>query len=329
MDDVGWRPRVGQGKEPVMKRAFTLVELLVVVGVIGILITILLPVVLRSKRHAEAAAGTANLRSLSQIMSMYTTDNQEAFLNPFGTGPGNFMLATSPLQPELKWNFANPVFPPNHTEAFAYYWYSYLSELDQAPRFREEQFSPADAWMKELQKGMGKRGETREGLMLWPSSFLYSPVFYSSGERFPGGQRLDATAGNIRSQYAQNVAYPSGKVMLFERMDFDQRDRVTVDEATGTSTRIGRPPSWNNIRSHTAVATVDGGIQEVDISELYASDDPNLVPADLVASSDRPGLVHPFDQPELPAGAGAGTDGAYPAFFWSTIHGLEGRDLPH
>ncbi len=308
------------------RRGFTLVELLVVVGVIGVLISILLPVVLRSKRHAEAAAGTANLRSLSQVMGMYTTSNQEAFLNPFGGSPEGFWFAVSPANSALQWSFLVPIHQESTTEGFAYYWYSYLADLDQAPRFREEQFSPADAWMKELQKGMGKHGETREGLMLWPSSFVYSPVFFSGSDRFPGGPRQDASASNIRTQFAQSVAYPSSKVLLFERMDFDQRDRITVSD-NGQSSRVGRPPAWNNIRSKTAVATVDGGVQEVDMSLLYGAEDHSLVPADQASASDRPGLRAPYDRDDLPTGSGSGSDGDYPAFFWSTVNGVEGRDL--
>ncbi|KAA0212430.1 MAG: hypothetical protein EDM82_15040 [Cyanobacteria bacterium CYA] len=36
---------------------------------------------------------------------------------------------------------------------------------------------------------MGNRGETREGLMSWPSAFVYSPVFFSGSNRFSGGPR--------------------------------------------------------------------------------------------------------------------------------------------
>lgn len=311
-----------------MRKAFTLVELLVVIGVIGILISILLPVILRSKRHAEAAAGTANLRSLSQIMGMYTTDNGEAFLNPYG-GASDYRHVRSVFNPEIEWSFnAHPLCPECSTEGFSLYWYSYLADVEDQPRFRDEQFSPADAWMRDLRKAMGKRDETRQGLMLWPSSFVYPPVFYSDSGRFPGGLHTEATSGNVRTQFSQSVAYPSKKVLLFERADFDQRDRITVSD-TGGSTRVGRPPAWNNIRSHTAVATVDGGVQEVDMSELYGSSDQALIPLGQASGSDRPGLVRPVGMDEIPSGAGGGGDGGYPAFFLLTVNGIEGRDLPN
>jgi prepilin-type N-terminal cleavage/methylation domain-containing protein len=53
-------------------RAFTLVELLVVIGIIAILIAILLPVLKRVRQQAQQTACAANLYQLGQAMTIYT-----------------------------------------------------------------------------------------------------------------------------------------------------------------------------------------------------------------------------------------------------------------
>src|SRR4051812_35757382 len=58
------------------QRAFTLVELLVVIAIIVILIAILLPLLMGAKRHAQRIACAANLRQLRMLMTMYTDENR-------------------------------------------------------------------------------------------------------------------------------------------------------------------------------------------------------------------------------------------------------------
>jgi prepilin-type N-terminal cleavage/methylation domain-containing protein/prepilin-type processing-associated H-X9-DG protein len=57
-------------------KAFTLVELLVVMGIIAILVGILLPVTSRAMDSARSAACKSNLRSIYQATAVYAADNR-------------------------------------------------------------------------------------------------------------------------------------------------------------------------------------------------------------------------------------------------------------
>src|SRR5829696_218742 len=69
------------------RRAFTLVELLVVIGIIAILIGILLPTVARARESARRASCLSNLRQVGMAMRFYAHDNRDQV--PLGYRIGN------------------------------------------------------------------------------------------------------------------------------------------------------------------------------------------------------------------------------------------------
>jgi prepilin-type N-terminal cleavage/methylation domain-containing protein/prepilin-type processing-associated H-X9-DG protein len=57
------------------RRGFSLVELLVVVGIIAVLVGILMPALTRARRQANAASCLSNLRQLAYAYGLYVSDN--------------------------------------------------------------------------------------------------------------------------------------------------------------------------------------------------------------------------------------------------------------
>lgn len=321
---TSWHPRCG----------FTLIELLVVIAIIAVLMSIALPALGKARRTARATVGVANLRSLSQVMFTYTIDNQSAFLCPFRAewpDPSinwNDAPWKEPDGTTIVWRFS-AIDPKVHTEAFAFYWYSFLNRYYGNRGVPQEMFSPADEELMGMRSSLARSPESMAGEMLWPSSFLYSPTTWCSPDRYYAGDRLPMDASLLRGSTVDNVLNPSAKVFLWERADFTQTKRP------GLQAPQNRPPAWNNPRAKVHVATCDGSISKADIGDIMAratSGDFNNVdlnPGGLAFAPDLPPLHPPVDLVgQYPTGGGTTTDDEYPLFFWATQGGVRGRDLP-
>jgi prepilin-type N-terminal cleavage/methylation domain-containing protein len=105
-------------KPPHAPRAFTLVELLVVVAVIAILVGVILPALSGAREAGLRTANLNNLRSIGQGTAMYVNDHQHFFAHKLPSG--RVHAATG--RPGARWHFAlgdyvgQPYLPRNDEE---------------------------------------------------------------------------------------------------------------------------------------------------------------------------------------------------------------------
>ncbi|MBY0312749.1 MAG: type II secretion system GspH family protein, partial [Phycisphaerales bacterium] len=275
-----------------MRKAFTLVELLVVIAIIATLMAILLPALAGSRRQARATVGAVNMRSLNQVMAVYTNDNKDTYLTPFAdrdpasSNGAGWADAVSVGDRSIFWRFVAGD-DRWHTDFFAYYWYSFLADYHGGSRFREEQLSPGDGTLQGVARSSADFKHNPASL--FPSSYLYSPTFWSTASRFPGS-RPSMRPALLESQTTASVASPAAKVIIWLRADFAQQVNAGVGVA------------WNNPRAQTWVGLADGSCDQISMRQLTqraaqtTGGDVDLAPTALIpAPNEMPVLGVPTD----------------------------------
>lgn len=166
-------------------KGFSLIEVLVTIGIIGVLLAILIPVLAGGRSTAQRTASLANLRSIGQLVHAYTEQYTETY--PWATGGINgcdIKMQFLPVwQMHLLWPVAmHEVIPPRE-----------LARMTLSPGARRDG----------AQRDCGQ-----------PTSYHYSQSFLARPETWSGRSAADESL--LRGVTIGMVIHPSSKALMWD-----------------------------------------------------------------------------------------------------------------
>jgi len=164
-------PQSTQPQTP-RRSGFTLVELLVVIGIIAVLISILLPTLSKARESAQRAACLSNLRQIAQMFHLYAAANRDQISLGVRSNvyQDNYEIRYTQANQYISWG---PYFKAGFAKQ-PQYWYCPSSNQDIFHEFNGAE----NAWRVDAQ---GELPWVRAGYGLRPMAHDGRPILWKTG----------------------------------------------------------------------------------------------------------------------------------------------------
>ena len=247
------------------RRAFTLVELLVVIGIIAVLIGILLPALSRARKQALLTSCLSSQRQLTMALIMYCQEHKQTFPGGSGYFPwkDDNGIAQTPMFRFKGANYDHDAYNPyscnQDDKAGPTYLTRYVKGSKQIP------LCPADQQLKQI----GSFAPQNFWTGYWyPMSLVYKP------EDIWSGLAASDSIPQVPQKITQ-VKYPAQKVVIIDRKTFHSRIIIDTDKAPDINNPGELTGGTNKLASkqlYVAVGFADGHCEHRSTFEMFDTD---------------------------------------------------------
>jgi prepilin-type N-terminal cleavage/methylation domain-containing protein len=242
------------------RRAFTLVELLVVIGIIAVLIGVLLPALARARRQSQMVSCSSSQRQLVMALLMYCQENKYYF--PGGSGHYRYRATDGTPQ-----GFTH-IAMGGHYDPSAFNPYSCNTDDQAGPTYLARYVKGST----KIPACPAEQDLKRIGTF-WPENFWTGYWYPLSLVYKPRELWLGLVNGNTLQtpQKLTAVRYPAQKVVIIDRKTYHNA-KFLIDTNLAPDMQAGGPNNPKSKQVWVVAGFADGHVDWRSTYEMYDSD---------------------------------------------------------